>query len=576
MNPRQLLDDFDRVSEAPEAIPRLRGFILDLAVRGKLVEQNPKDEPASYLLKRIHAEKTRVLKTGGIRKEKALPPLVEDQIPFRIPKNWSWSQLGEIGFLNPRNSAADELAASFVPMPLISAQYGVAARHEVRPWGQIKSGYTHLAEGDVAVAKITPCFENGKSAVFRGLSGRLGAGTTELHIVRPVFVSADYVLIFLKSPHFIESGIPRMTGTAGQKRVPTDYVAYSPFPLAPLAEQHRIVAKVNELMALCDRLETAQVEREQRRDRLAEASLHRLNQPADTGKSPTFREHARFHLSNLSRFTTRPDQIPDLRRSILNLAVRGCLVAPDPDDEPIFELIKRIQSEQAELARLGKLKRYDPSAAFHVLDVPFHLPSSWQWTTLERIIVFGPQNGVSPKPSSRPDAPKAITLSATTKGVFQPQYFKYVEATIPKDSEFWLRPGDLLFQRGNTREYVGIAAYYDGGPERFLYPDLIMKVRLSKQIDLRFVHLWSIAPFARTYFSTHASGAQSTMPKINQATLMRLPLALPPVAEQHRIVAKVDELMAVCDQLEAQLTTAQIEGRRLLEAILHEALVPAA
>ena len=365
-------------------------------------------------------------------------------------------------------------------------------------------------------------------------------------------------------------------GGAGLQHITKPKLERLALTLPPLEEQQRIVAKVDELMALCDRLGAAQAERERRRDRLAAASLHRLSQPADMGKSPTFREHARFHLSNLSRFTTRPDQISVLRQSILNLAVRGCLVAQNPVDEPVFELIKRIQSEQAEVVRLGELKRHDPSTAFHVLEVPFDLPSSWQWTTLERVIVFGPQNGVSPKPSSRPDAPKAITLSATTKGIFQPQYFKYVEAMIPKDSEFWLRTGDLLFQRGNTREYVGIAAYYDGEPERFLYPDLMMKVRLSKQIDLRFVHLWSIAPFARTYFSTHASGAQSTMPKINQTTLVRLPLALPPVAEQHRIVAKVDELMAVCDQLEAQLTGAQATNRRLLEAVLHEALDSAA
>jgi type I restriction enzyme S subunit len=149
-----------------------------------------------------------------------------------------------------------------VPMPLIAAEYGVGNNHEIRPWGEIKKGYTHFAEGDVGLAKITPCFENGKSTVFRKLTGGIGSGTTELHVVRPLFVNPDYVLIFFKCPHFIETGIPKMTGTAGQKRVPFEYFAYSPFPLPPLAEQHRIVAKVDELMALCDRLERARTERE--------------------------------------------------------------------------------------------------------------------------------------------------------------------------------------------------------------------------------------------------------------------------------------------------------------------------
>ena len=195
------------------------------------------------------------MKAGEIRKRKPIPVLSET--PFPIPANWRWSQLTEIGVLSPRNEADDTLEASFVPMPLIAAEYGTANQHEVRPWGEIKKGYTHFAEGDVGLAKITPCFENGKSTVFRNLTGGIGSGTTELHIVRPLFVDQDYILLFLKCLHFIETGIPKMTGTAGQKRVPTEYFAHSPFPLPPLAEQHRIVAKVDELMALCGQLEAS-------------------------------------------------------------------------------------------------------------------------------------------------------------------------------------------------------------------------------------------------------------------------------------------------------------------------------
>jgi type I restriction enzyme, S subunit len=301
MNPAQLLTHFDRISEAHDAIPRLRRFILDLAVRGKLVEQDPRDEPASDLLRRIQAKQERLVKVGSIRKETVSPQLAEENL-FRVPDGWCWSRLADVGFINPRNTAADNLRASFVPMTLISADYGVGSKHEVRPWAEIKSGYTHFAEGDVALAKITPCFENGKSTVFRGLTGSVGAGTTELHVLRPLEISANYVLIFLKCSYFIESGIPRMTGTAGQKRVPTEYFAYTPFPLPPLAEQHRIVAKVDELMALCDRLEAAQGERESRRDRLAASSLNRLNHGAD---ADSFRDHARFYFNHLPRASPR-------------------------------------------------------------------------------------------------------------------------------------------------------------------------------------------------------------------------------------------------------------------------------
>jgi type I restriction enzyme S subunit len=248
MNADLLLSHFHRICDAPNAVPRLRRFVLDLAMRGKLVDQDSNEESALELLKRVRKQKKETIETGEAREGKLSQSSARLTSSFPIPRSWCWSRLGEIGFINPRNSAEDNSKASFVPMNLISAEYGVPIAHEVRPWGEIRNGFTHFAEGDVALAKITPCFENGKSAVFRGLTGGIGAGTTELHVVRPVVVLAEYVLIFLKSSHFIDSGIPRMTGTAGQKRVPTGYFADTPFPLPPLSEQHRIVARVTESM----------------------------------------------------------------------------------------------------------------------------------------------------------------------------------------------------------------------------------------------------------------------------------------------------------------------------------------
>ena len=361
MNAERLLAHYDRIADAPDAVPRLRRFILDLAVRGKLVEQDPNDEPASELLKRIAAEKARLLKARQIRKPRTLPTPHGDDVPYPLPPNWRWSQIAEIGVLSPRNDAEDQARSSFVPMSMIASGYGAAHKHEVRPWGEIRSGYTHFAEGDVGLAKITPCFENGKSTVFRNLTGGFGSGTTELHTVRPLFVDPDYILVFLKCPHFIEAGIPIMTGTAGQKRVPIEYFAKSPFALPPLAEQHRIVAKVDELMALCDRLEAARTEREATRDRLAAAALARLNAPDPD--LAVFRQHAAAVLDNLTPLTTRSDQIKALRQSILNLAVGGRLVEQDPDDEPVSELLAR--------RRISV-----PGAG------PFEIPAAWSWVNV--------------------------------------------------------------------------------------------------------------------------------------------------------------------------------------------------
>lgn len=274
MNVDRLFALYDRVSEAPDAAARLRRFVLELAVRGKLVEQDPEDESASELLQRIAEEKARLRKVGKIRKPRNVVPLNSDELPFHLPVGWEWTQIAHLGVINPRNDAPDAHIASFVPMASIAAEYGVPHEHEPRQWGAIKKGYTHFAECDVGLAKITPCFENGKSTVFRNLTGGLGSGTTELHVVRPLFVFADYIVLFLKTPHFIETGIPKMTGTAGQKRVPAEYFTSSPFPLPPLAEQHRIVAKVDELMALCNQLEAGLSSVSATRSHLLESVLH--------------------------------------------------------------------------------------------------------------------------------------------------------------------------------------------------------------------------------------------------------------------------------------------------------------
>lgn len=163
MNADRLLEHYERIADAPDAIAKLRRLILDLAVRGKLVPQDRNDEPASELLKRITSEKARLVRARAIRSPKPIGAIPPAGFPYSLPVSWGWSQIAEIGVLSPRNEATDNAKASFVPMSLISAEYGVPNEHEVRPWGEIKKGYTHFAEGDVALAKITPCFENGKS-----------------------------------------------------------------------------------------------------------------------------------------------------------------------------------------------------------------------------------------------------------------------------------------------------------------------------------------------------------------------------------------------------------------------------
>ena len=260
---------------------KLRQQILQEAIEGKLTakwrKQNPElisgDNHASKLLEKIKTEKERLIKEGKIKKEKPLSLITEDEKPVELPEGWVWCRLGEIGIVNPRNHVSDELEVSFSPMALISSEYGVRARFEKRKWGNIKKGFTHFANNDVAIAKITPCFENSKACIFKELINACGAGTTELHVLRPIIVNPGIIYILVKTPSFLKSGEAQMTGVCGQKRVPLDYFANAILPLAPLGEQKAIIERVDKLMSMIDELETQVAERKELSEKLMQAVL---------------------------------------------------------------------------------------------------------------------------------------------------------------------------------------------------------------------------------------------------------------------------------------------------------------
>lgn len=567
MNAEQLLEHFHHISDAPDAIARLRRFILDLAVRGKLIPQNPKDEPASELLKLIAKEKARMAKAGEIRSQKPIPALLET--PFSIPKNWRWSQIAEIGVLSPRNEAPDTLEASFVPMPMIAAEYGVANQHEIRPWGEIKKGYTHFAEGDVGLAKITPCFENGKSTVFRNLSGGIGSGTTELHIVRPLFVDPNYILIFLKSPHFIESGIPKMTGTAGQKRVSTEYFAHSPFPLPPLPEQRHIVAKVDELMVLCDQLEAARARREATRNRLTAASLARLNAPDPI----TFQDDARFALTNLSALTTRPDQIKALRQTILNLAVRGKLVPQDPKDEPAPELLKQIAAENKKLLSAKGIRPQKLATPAENFETETEIPQTWLHVYLQDL-AYQITDGTHLTPKYTEQGKPFLSAQNVKPFKFMPEKHRFVSEVDFDNYRANRRPerGDILMTRVGAG--IGEAAVLDSDFEFAFYVSLCLIKIPNRFLSAEYLVLWLNSPEGRDSSTIRTYGKGASQGNLNLGLIRTFKIPLPPLAEQRRIVAKVYELMALCDRLEESVATCYDNRRRLLDALLSEALAP--
>ena len=260
---------------------KMREVLLQEAIRGELVPQDENDEPASILLEKIKTEKERLIKEKVIKKQKELPQITEDEKPYGLPEGWEWVRLGNVAQFNPRNKADDELLAGFIPMTLINDGFTNKHTFETRKWGEIKSGYTHFANNDVIFAKITPCFENRKSTIIKGLPNGIGSGTTEVITLRSYgeTILPGYFLALINSPDFINNGKLTYLGTAGQQRVNAEFLKNYVFALPPLAEQERIVAKLDELMANCDQLEAKAEEMKNYTTKLFEVSLKEAFMP---------------------------------------------------------------------------------------------------------------------------------------------------------------------------------------------------------------------------------------------------------------------------------------------------------
>jgi type I restriction enzyme S subunit len=519
------------LADSPESISSIRSLILDLAVQGKLTNQS-QDEAESPQWQSLLDE---------LKVERSVSPA---DAPFDIPASWAWTTLADIGDTKPRNIAVDTVAASFVPMTMIQAEYGKIAGHESRRWGEIKKGYTHFQDGDVVMAKITPCFENGKSAVMANLVNGIGAGTTELHVFRRTsdVVLPEFVLIFIKTPGFIQRGIPRMTGSAGQKRVPSDYFANSPIPLPPLAEQKRIVAKVDELMAVCDRLEAQVRERDTRHAALARAALARFT-AAPTPDNLQYLFHPAYDIAPA-----------DLRKSILTLAVQGKLSHQDPNDEPAGKLLIRLAQE---LTPDQRRRQAAPLPAPPVESLQYEVPESWAWARFRDVAIVA-SNLV--KPEAFLDyihlAPDNIEKG---NGVLLPCRTVREDKVISANHRFY--PGQIVYSKIRPNLAKVVIVDFEGLCSADMYP-------IDALIDAYYLKVYMLSES----FLVQAvkTDTRVAMPKINQAELSGIVVPVPPLAEQRRIVAKVDHLLSLVDRYESQLATARDTAARLLDALVAE------
>lgn len=541
MTPERLLAHYQEIADAPDAIARLRRFVLDLAVRGKLVPQDPNDEPPK-----------------GVGKS------ADPTAPFQLPSNWKWIEIGDqLDLLNGMAFKPTDWAKEGLRIVRIqNLNNPDAAFNFCNP--QMARERSLINDGSFLVS-----WSGTPGTSFGAFIWDRGPAVLNQHIFRCDFKTKAFVAAFLRLAinGRLDEMIAKAHGGVGLQHITKGKLEALLIPLPPLAEQHRIVAKVDELMALCDRLQAARQTREATRDKFAAASLARLNAP----DPETFRDDARFALDALPALTARPDQIKRLRQTILNLAVRGKLVPQDPNEEPASALLKRIAAEKARLVKAGEIRKEKPLPPVGD-DADFEIPKSWQWTRLGTVTCYI-QRGKSPKYAVS-DGSLVVSQKCVQWSGLDLTVAKQVtlESLAGYEAIRFLRDGDLLWNSTGTGT-IGRVIRLENPPEKLVCDSHVTVVRCL-EVDPEYIRTWLRSDHVYGLIENRAAGSTNQVELTAQMATGQV-VPLPPLAEQHRIVSKVDELMALCDRLEASLTATAATRRRLLDALLAEALAPA-
>ena len=452
----------------------------------------------------------KMLATGEVK-------CIDEEVPFEIPKGWEWCRVSSLFQINPKVVAEDNTSAAFIPMEAISAGYGSEFRYYEKKWGEIKSGYTAFADNDIAFAKITPCFQNRKSVIFEGLPNGIGAGTTELKILRTYgeTINRWFVLYFLESPYFIDEAT--FKGTANQQRIIVGYLENKLFPLPPLAEQGRIVGKIGLVMPIIDKYSKSQ------------ELLDKMN----------------VELNEC------------LKKSVLQEAIQGKLVPQIAEEGTAHELLEQIKAEKQNLVKEGKLKksalndsvifRGDDNKYYEQIgancnditdEIPFDLPYNWCWCRFSNIVsmtigktpargeqtywINGKYNWVSIS-----DMVDGDTISTTKEKVSDLAVKEIFSAPISEKGSLLM---SFKLSIGKT-SILDIDAYHN---------EAIITIRpvIDKEYAMR-NYLFKVLPLIANLGDSKDAIKGKTL---NSKSLANLLIPLPPLQEQQRIIERINLL----------------------------------
>lgn len=553
-------DNFGVLADAPNGIAKLRALILHLAVQGKLVPQEPLDEPASRLLNRLKAEERRLFKSKEIREPKPLPSIEEKEQPFLLPESWEWVRLGEIGLIvsggTPSTDNPDYFANNGIPWLTPADLYGLKAKFigrgkkDISERGLEKSSAQLMPEGSVLFSSRAPI---GYVAIA---SNPLATNQGFKSCVPFLGGMSEYIYYFLKSA---AEGLNEAASGTTFKEIPGKQFRLVAFPLAPLEEQKRIVAKVDELMLLCDELETQQQIKRESRVRLNNTILARLNNSASLVPEE-FAQTSKRLAANFDTLYDSTDTVGKLRSTILQLAVQGKLVRQDSEDGPASDLLEQIQKTKSKSKNGRKLE----TTEFGINDLPFDVPPRWVWCQLADLGVT--QTGTTPATSKVEfygnDYPFVTPADITNNGI------NYRKSGL---SKLGLKMGRmvpansvLMVSIGGSIGKVGIVDRDCSCNQQINY------ITLAAGIEPELIYYYLKSPYFQEQVLSRAP--QTTLPIISKGKWDVIPIPLPPSTEQIRIVAKVKQLVALCDELEAKLRQAEVDSEKLMNAAVQHVL----
>ncbi len=551
---------FDTALESPDGIKKLKELILTLAMQGKLVKQDPKDQPASELLKEIQAEKERLIAEGKIKKQKELPPVKPGEVPYEVPKGWEWVRNEEIVTL---------LGDGIHGTPIFddnSEFFFINGNNLNDGKIEIKENTKRVSENEYMKYKKNLNYRT----VFVSINGTIGnvafynnekviLGKSACYFNLCSDISKDFIKKVINSKYFLEYTFSEATGTT-IKNVSLKTMREFLIPLPPLAEQKRIVAKIDELMALCDRLEKKLKAKSEKLLAVHTAAINRLMNAADKNDFDTSWQ---FITSHFDPLYSVKENVAELKKAILTLAMQGKLVKQDPKDQPASELLKEIQAEKERLIKEGKIKKQKELPPIKPEKVPYEIPEGWVWTRLGDMCLKV-SDGFHHSAKKISQGIRYISATHINNGwiewdsglfVSEKEYNELLKKTD-------LKKGDILIV--NRGAGCGDAAIININ-EKFCFQNAAIigftQNLLFGSYLLKYIHK-SKGYFLEKFIQ---GGAQ---PMLSNKLLATHPFPIPPLAEQKRIVAKIDELMALCGRLENKIDQKTAKQTALFDAVL--------